>query len=1146
MTFPANAAENRPLSHIEHGITQRAQLSFIGLEVMAFAGAVAFLLFILRDALFLGRTTMTHDTVLWVYPIFTYLADGILHGHLPLWNPFSRGGEPLLPSYLQTRLLDPIDYLTIYAGSLFTHDLTTLFNWDRVVRLLAGALGTHLLLRRWARHPATRMALAVISVLSSISLNIFHQCGFNDQYYCAPFVALFVFRILERRGGWADWMGVVFFLGSSLQSYFFVGTVVFVLVIVLGYLLFLRSQLLDVLRLPGTWVRFAASIFLLTLMIGPSYALLEGHDDFQMSARSYPEQWKEKSEPSDAGHSDSNFDAIHEALVMMPYRFIRLTGTPVRPADLLGLLGPQINDTKRENGANWLTRVENGVVTSDARLAIGSFAFALSLLGMALGRAVRKRIWLLVMGFFGLLMLGPYTPVHALLYQVLPPLWIIRHTQQFANFFLLALIFFFVLGADYLMTLHHRWKDWMPAPSSSARAGSPGLVPLSPVLSRPLYVTAVLLVVAIGLNLVQASRPSLAMSFFSNPLLNCLYVLAIVQFGLAGVDWLCANPPWLDRMVAAFGANIPSFRNGIIAGCFLVALGLAAFTYLLGDLSGLFAGMTSDPLVCFVSLLAIVLSARALIRHCAAIQWSVHVDLPLSSDLRWQVSTSSLYVRCVKVASENRIELLLVVIGVCLLTAFIADWLAYMIGLELDFLRRQLTMAYGKHLSQCTYILAAFVALLGLLRLAGDDNAEAHERSPLNALAVVVAGCVFALLAMAMMPTPNAGWGVEGIARGPFGLPRSVSFPSVIALLSAATLALAASILRGRFIPVLFAAMIAAAAFVLVRPFALLAHLALFVFAPSIALVMLRRHLPQYFRFFAIAWLLLATTIELGKLSVEYRPDVEVPRHTIKNDWVTAIGGPAFPTTRIPAIPAPPYSIDSDQPVRFPELLARTAMAITTPASYPLEAFEPDTANLLEQKRANTFFTLKAYEHLLKAGLPADVVEAIFAIGAPIFQFKPTGRVTSDFAKTIGRLPEHQRREELRRAAFLDEKSLPAGWSPPAATAEATAQVRMQALDYDRASAIVETNEPGFLYFADAFADGWTATVNGVAAPILKANGHFKAIQLGAGKSVVEFAYKPMTVLWGLRLFFAILALTALLAVLDIAVQRLRTKTVSR
>jgi len=44
---------------------------------------------------------------------------------------------------------------------------------------------------------------------------------------------------------------------------------------------------------------------------------------------------------------------------------------------------------------------------------------------------------------------------------------------------------------------------------------------------------------------------------------------------------------------------------------------------------------------------------------------------------------------------------------------------------------------------------------------------------------------------------------------------------------------------------------------------------------------------------------------------------------------------------------------------------------------------------------------------------------------------------------------------------------------------------------------------------------GWRATVDGVHAPILRANGFVRAVYLEPGEHVVEFAFRPRSLLIG-------------------------------
>jgi hypothetical protein len=63
--------------------------------------------------------------------------------------------------------------------------------------------------------------------------------------------------------------------------------------------------------------------------------------------------------------------------------------------------------------------------------------------------------------------------------------------------------------------------------------------------------------------------------------------------------------------------------------------------------------------------------------------------------------------------------------------------------------------------------------------------------------------------------------------------------------------------------------------------------------------------------------------------------------------------------------------------------------------------------------------------------------------------------------------------------------------------------------------------QPGFLLLLDTYFPGWKAKVNGVSAPIMRADYNFRAVQLPAGKSVVEFVYRPASFRWGIGLFLA-------------------------
>jgi uncharacterized membrane protein YfhO len=61
----------------------------------------------------------------------------------------------------------------------------------------------------------------------------------------------------------------------------------------------------------------------------------------------------------------------------------------------------------------------------------------------------------------------------------------------------------------------------------------------------------------------------------------------------------------------------------------------------------------------------------------------------------------------------------------------------------------------------------------------------------------------------------------------------------------------------------------------------------------------------------------------------------------------------------------------------------------------------------------------------------------------------------------------------------------------------------------DRLRATVVAEAPAHVVFTDAWDPGWSARVDGVATPVLRANGAFRAVAVGAGRHEVELRYWP-------------------------------------
>ena len=66
--------------------------------------------------------------------------------------------------------------------------------------------------------------------------------------------------------------------------------------------------------------------------------------------------------------------------------------------------------------------------------------------------------------------------------------------------------------------------------------------------------------------------------------------------------------------------------------------------------------------------------------------------------------------------------------------------------------------------------------------------------------------------------------------------------------------------------------------------------------------------------------------------------------------------------------------------------------------------------------------------------------------------------------------------------------------------------------DPERVRISLVAPRPGHLVVADSDAPGWAALVDGVPAPIRRANMLFRAVPVPAGRHVVEMRYRPLSV----------------------------------
>lgn len=81
-----------------------------------------------------------------------------------------------------------------------------------------------------------------------------------------------------------------------------------------------------------------------------------------------------------------------------------------------------------------------------------------------------------------------------------------------------------------------------------------------------------------------------------------------------------------------------------------------------------------------------------------------------------------------------------------------------------------------------------------------------------------------------------------------------------------------------------------------------------------------------------------------------------------------------------------------------------------------------------------------------------------------------------------------------------------------------TADARILRRDDTDISIQTSADTPGFLVLTDIWYPGWSATVDGVASEVLRANYAFRAVAIPAGQHRIEFHYRPVSFYLGLAL----------------------------
>lgn len=249
----------------------------------------------------------------------------------------------------------------------------------------------------------------------------------------------------------------------------------------------------------------------------------------------------------------------------------------------------------------------------------------------------------------------------------------------------------------------------------------------------------------------------------------------------------------------------------------------------------------------------------------------------------------------------------------------------------------------------------------------------------------------------------------------------------------------------------------------------------------------------------------------------------------------TRLRPPKAPRPRIVATPLL-SNYNSEEGMRYVELLYRVPVVFSSFAqSTQYHGDDPFSEEFLaaglSSKQWTGFLVSRRYWRLTHLGLEPALLKSIFAVGAAPFQVKNCAVAMEDDELR----PFFDKLGKARGLAWLDacvsvapeHQTLLSAWLKPASAAAPSPPPPLRySISPEGFNSLTLSAESagGVLYWADGYNRWWRAEINGREAPLARANIHFKALALPAGKIRVRLTYRPIAFLAGMGLYYGTLA----------------------
>ncbi|MCK5655128.1 MAG: YfhO family protein [Candidatus Aureabacteria bacterium] len=196
----------------------------------------------------------------------------------------------------------------------------------------------------------------------------------------------------------------------------------------------------------------------------------------------------------------------------------------------------------------------------------------------------------------------------------------------------------------------------------------------------------------------------------------------------------------------------------------------------------------------------------------------------------------------------------------------------------------------------------------------------------------------------------------------------------------------------------------------------------------------------------------------------------------------------------------------------------------------------------LYSKRWSTFLLLKSYFNLINSRIPSPVLEKMFAVEEPVFQFKQ-GVVETQKGELIPFLEKLDSDEavQLLEKYVLAEKNSDLSMEHLKISLADYKRSKASSYEYRKSNKFsysikkyeyssfdmeVCSDKAGVLYWPDGYDKRWNAYINGKKVPVYRVNVNFKAIYLPAGTNLVSFVYEHSLFTSALFVFYSFFAVS--------------------